>query len=70
MSQNRRSYEWNEEATEATGLLEHELADLEVGDAFEADGKAKKRIALRVFKRSSDAPAQQDVIVPETLRAK
>jgi len=41
MSQNRRSYEWNEEATEATGLLEHELAGLEVGDAFEADGKAK-----------------------------
>jgi site-specific recombinase XerC len=54
----------------ATGLREHEIAGLEVGDAFETDGKAKKRIALRVFKRSSDAPAQQDVIVPEGLRAK
>ena len=54
----------------ATGLREHELAGLEVGDVFEADGKAKKRIALRVFKRSTDAPAQQDVIVPQDLRAK
>jgi len=54
----------------ATGLREHELAGLEVGDVFEDDGKAKNRIALRVFKRSSDAPAQQDVIVPEALRVK
>src|SRR5664279_3100470 len=53
-----------------TGLREHELAGLEVSDVFEPDGSVKKRIALRVFKRSSDAPAQQDVIVPEGLRAK
>ena len=54
----------------ATGLREHELAGLEVGDVFEPDGKTRKRIALRVFKRSSDAPARQDVIVPQALRAK
>ena len=54
----------------ATGLREHELAGLEVGDVFEPDGKARKRILLRVFKRSSDSPAQQDVMVPEALRAK
>jgi len=54
----------------ATGLREHELAGLEVGDIFDPDGKARKRIVLRVFKRSSDTPAQQDVIVPEGLRAK
>ena len=53
-----------------TGLREHELAGLEVGDVFESNGQARKRIALLVFKRSSDAPAQQDVIVPEALRAK
>jgi site-specific recombinase XerD len=54
----------------ATGLREHELAGLEVSDVFETDGNVRKRIALRVFKRSSDAPAQQDVIVPEALRAR
>jgi integrase len=54
----------------ATGLREHELAGLEISDVFEPDGKARKRIVLRVFKRSSDTPAQQDVIVPEGLRAK
>jgi integrase/recombinase XerC len=54
----------------ATGLREHELAGLEVSDVFEPDGKARKRVALRVFKRSSDAPTQQDVIVPQGLRAK
>jgi integrase/recombinase XerC len=51
----------------ATGLREHELAGLEVGDVFEADGKARKRIALRVFKRSSGAQTQQDVIVPRAF---
>jgi len=41
-----------------------------VGDVFEADGTAKTRIVLRVFKRSSSAPTQQEVIVPEDLRTK
>jgi site-specific recombinase XerD len=54
----------------ATGLREHELASLEVGDVFEADGTAKTRIVLRVFKRGSSAPTQQEVIVPEDLRTK
>jgi site-specific recombinase XerD len=54
----------------ATGLREHELASLEIGDVFEADGGARKRIGLRVFKRSSGARTQQEVIVPADLRAK
>jgi integrase/recombinase XerC len=53
-----------------TGLREHELAGLEVGDVFEADGGARKRIVLRVFKRSSGAATQQEVIVPADLRTK
>jgi hypothetical protein len=54
----------------AAGLREHEIASLEIGDVFEADGGTKKRIGLRVFKRSSGAQTQQEVIVPADLRAK
>jgi site-specific recombinase XerC len=54
----------------ATGLREHELSRLEIGDVFETDGGARKRIGLRVFKRSSGAQTQQEVIVPADLRAK
>ena len=52
----------------ATGLREHELASLEVGDVFEADGTVKTRIVLRVFKRSSSAPTQQEVRWPSCPR--
>ena len=53
----------------ATGLREHELTGLAVGDVFENDGAAKKRIALRVFKGGNDIQSQE-VIVPPDLRAK
>jgi integrase/recombinase XerC len=54
----------------ATGLREHELVALDVGDVFEAEGRAKRRITLRVFKPSSDDPARQEVFLSDALRAK
>jgi len=54
----------------ATGLREHELVGLDVGDVFDADGKARRRIALRVFKGGGDDGAVQEVLVSDGLRAK
>jgi site-specific recombinase XerC len=53
-----------------TGLREHELLALDLGDVFDADGRAKRRVALRVFKRSADEPAVQEVVLPDLVRAK
>jgi len=53
-----------------TGLREHELVALDVGDVFDAGGKARRRIVLRVFKGSDRSSGGQDVLVPEGLRAK
>ncbi|MCG8419578.1 MAG: site-specific integrase [Proteobacteria bacterium] len=53
-----------------TGLREHEILALDIGDVFDAAGKARRRLPLRVFKRSSDDPAIQEVILPDALRAK
>jgi len=50
----------------ATGLREHELSSLEIGDVFEADGVARKRIGLRVFKRSSGAQPSRRSSCPQT----
>jgi len=36
-----------------TGLREHEIAALDVGDVLHEDGRVKRRIALHTFKRSS-----------------
>ena len=52
-----------------TGLREHEILALDVGDVFD-DGKSRRRLVLRVFKRSSDSPANQEVILPDALRTK
>lgn len=49
-----------------TGLREHELAALDVGDVLHDDGRVRRRIALRVFKRSTDDPATQEVFVPDS----
>ena len=54
----------------ATGLREHELVALNVGDVFAPDGKAKRRVALRVFKRHGQRPGLQEVLLPEALQAK
>ncbi len=53
-----------------TGLRAHELLALDVGDVFDGDGRARRRVQLRVFKRSHDDPAAQEVILPDGLRAK
>lgn len=52
-----------------TGLREHEILALDVGDVFD-DGKSRRRLVLRVFKRSSDSPATQEVVLPDALRTK
>jgi len=50
-----------------TGLREHEIAALDVGDMLHDDGRVRRRIALRTFKRSSSEPATQEVFVPDIL---
>ena len=54
----------------ATGLRAHELLALDVGDVFDGVGRARRTVQLRVFKRSHDDPAAQEVILPDGLRAK
>jgi len=53
-----------------TGLREHEILALDVADVFDPDGKARRRIQLRVFKRSSDEADHQEVVLPDGVRAK
>ena len=53
-----------------TGLREHEILALDVGDVFDRDGKARRRLTLRVFKRSSDEADLQEVVLPDGVRAK
>ena len=53
-----------------TALREHEILALNVGDVFGADGKPRRRVQLRVFKRSNDDEAMQEVVLPDNLRAK
>ena len=50
-----------------TGLREHEIAALNVGDVFHPDGRPRRRFPLRVYKRSAARPAPQEVIVPDDL---
>lgn len=53
-----------------TGLREHELLALDLGDIFDDEGRAKRRVTLRVFKRSANEPAVQEVVLPDLVRAK
>ena len=48
-----------------TALRQHEIAALDVGDVVTNDGRVRRRIALRVFKRSAAEPAPQDVFLPD-----
>jgi integrase len=54
----------------ATGLREHELLALNIGDIFDERGRARRHIALRVFKRVAIDPTPQEVVLSETVRAK
>jgi len=53
-----------------TGLREHEILALDIGDVFGDGGKARRRIQLRVFKGSSDDRHGQEVVLPDGVRAK
>jgi len=53
-----------------TALREHEILALNMGEVYGPDGKARRRIQLRVFKRSNDDPTMQEVVLPDALRAK
>jgi len=48
-------------------LREHELVALDVGDVLLPDGRIRRRLTLRVFKRSSTEPAPQDVFLPDGI---
>jgi len=50
-----------------TGLREFEIAALNVGDVMHVDGRIRRRVALRIFKRASDNPAPQEVFLPDAL---
>ena len=53
-----------------TALRQHELLALDVVDVFDTAGRTKRRVVLRVFKRSTDEPVAQEVVLPELARAK
>lgn len=49
-----------------TAMREHELVALDIGDVLRDDGKVRRQFTLRTFKRSTDAPANQDVFLPDS----
>lgn len=53
-----------------TGLREGEIAALDVGDVVNGNGNARRRVELRVFKRCTDNPARQEVVLNTALRHK
>lgn len=54
----------------ATGLRSHELLALNVGDVFDPADRCRRRLHLRVFKRSNNDPSAQEAVLPDSLRAK
>lgn len=54
----------------ATGLREHELVALDVGDIVDGSGSIKRRVYLRVFKRSAKKPALQETLLSDAVRIK
>ncbi|MEO7735992.1 MAG: site-specific integrase, partial [Kofleriaceae bacterium] len=48
-----------------TALREHELTGLDVGDVLLEDGRVRRRIKLRIFKRSTLDPVNQEVFLPD-----
>jgi site-specific recombinase XerC len=53
-----------------TGLREHELVALNIGDVRDPGGSIRRRVDLRVFKRSANEPGPQQVLLSEGLRTK
>jgi site-specific recombinase XerD len=54
----------------ATGLREHEILALDVGDIYTPLGHCKQRVALRVFKRSNRRRDDQTVVLCDRVRYK
>ena len=48
-----------------TGLREHELLALNVGDMIDGRRKVKRRVTLRVFKGCESASGPQEVVLPD-----
>jgi integrase len=53
-----------------TGLREHEVLALDVGDVTDDGTTIKRRITLRVFKRCTDRPAPQEIFLPDSMHYK
>ena len=53
-----------------TALREHEILALNVGDVFATGGTPKRRVQLRVFKRSNHDSASHEVMLNEQVRTK
>ncbi|AKQ68214.1 Tyrosine recombinase XerC [Myxococcus hansupus] len=54
----------------ASGLREHELVALNIGDIFNERGRARRHVTLTVFKGSRRHPAPQEGVLSDTVRAK
>jgi integrase/recombinase XerC len=54
----------------ATGMREHEVVGLNLGDVMADDGKARRRFQLRVFKRSTNDVGGQEVVLSSNVQAK
>jgi integrase/recombinase XerC len=54
----------------ATGMREHELVGLNLGDVLADAGKARRRVQLRVFKRSHEDARGQEVVLSSGVQAK
>lgn len=57
-----------------TALREVEISALNCGDVYDSRGRARRRVALKTYKRAGKAggadQVQQEVILPDQLRAK
>ncbi|RKG56891.1 site-specific integrase [Corallococcus sp. AB011P] len=54
----------------ASGLREHELVALNIGDIFDERGRARRHVPLRIFKGCRRHPGPQEVVLSDTVRAK
>jgi len=53
-----------------TGLREHEIAALQVGDICDSNQKVRRRVFLNTFKKCCERPANQEILISESLRTK
>jgi integrase len=54
----------------ATGLREHEIIALNVGDVSQDGRRSQRHVKLRVFKRSSPDESRQEIVLSDSIRAK